>query len=420
MKKTVFNLVLLFLIIIISIFVGSSSKKISVLSEKIWKISERYYYFTINKIGITNLSKKIDNTKVITHEDNEYIKVKGNSFSVIFSKIKSFPGRTASIILERNESGEAKYEIFTQDGFIIRKNNISEINFPSLFYSSTGVRSVFIVEDEYFALSGFVKTTCKYATLFRITDGKNLLKSKCLPDIQRVDFDGLGGAYVKTEDSILLSIGTPVHTSEKISELAQIKESMFGKIILIKNKEFHNFENENINYSIYSLGHRNPQGLVKYENNIFSLEHGPQGGDELNKIIEGKNYGWPISSFGTRYSDGKSYPKIYSDASYEDPLFAMLPSVAPSALNLCPKNLSNYYKPYNCLMGLSLKERSILIFVLDANNSKVIIFEKIKLGGRLRHFGLDKTGKLFVDNADHFYISMDKDGLYKIKFDSFR
>ena len=420
MKKKIFKLIILFLIIIISMFAGSSSQKMSALSKKIWKISERYYYFSLNKIGLTNLSKKIDNTKIVTHEDNEYSKAKGNSFSVIFSKIKSFPGRTASILLEKNENEEVEYEIFTQDGFIIKKNNISEINFPSLFYSSTGVRSVFVVDDEYFALSGFVANACKYATLFRITDGKILLKSKCLPDIKRVDFDGLGGAYVKIKDSILLSVGTPVHTSEKISELAQAKESMFGKIILIKNKEFRNFEKENINYSIYSLGHRNPQGLVQYEDKIFSLEHGPQGGDELNQIIKDKNYGWPISSFGTRYSDGKSYPIIYSNLSYEEPLFAMLPSVAPSALNLCPENLSNYYKPYNCLIGLSLKERSILIFVLNTNNSKVIIFEKIKLGGRLRHFGLNKAGKLFVDNTDHFYISMDKDGLYKIKFDNFR
>ena len=94
--------------------------------------------------------------------------------------------------------------------------------------------------------------------------------------------------------------------------------------------------------------------------------------------------------------------------------------VAPSALNVCPDNLSNYYKPYKCLMGLSLRERSILIFILDKNKSKVIIFEKINLGGRLRHFGIDRAGKLFVDSNNYFYISMDKDGLYKIKFDNFR
>ena len=142
-------------------FAGSSSQKMSALSKKIWKISERYYYFSLNKIGLTNLSKKIDNTKIVTHEDNEYSKAKGNSFSVIFSKIKSFPGRTASILLEKNENEEVEYEIFTQDGFIIKKNNISEINFPSLFYSSTGVRSVFVVDDEYFALSGFVANACR-------------------------------------------------------------------------------------------------------------------------------------------------------------------------------------------------------------------------------------------------------------------
>ena len=247
-----------------------------------------------------------------------------------------------------------------------------------------------------------------------------MIKSKCLPDIKNVDFDGLGGAFVKKNNSILLTVGTPVHSSEEISLLAQSKSSIFGKIISIKNDALLNYDGKEIDYDIFSSGHRNPQGLVIDGENIFSLEHGPQGGDELNKIIEKKNYGWPITSFGTRYSNKKSYPIDYSDPSYQEPLFAFLPAIAPSALNVCPKNLSNYYKPYNCLMGLSLKGRSILIFVLDKNNSKIISFEKINLNGRLRHFGLDKTGKLFVDSKNHFFISMDKDGLYKIKFTDFR
>jgi len=389
-------------------------------SKKIWKISERYYYFTLKKVGLKDLAKKIDTTKIITHKENQYTKTKGNSFSVMFSKVKSYPGKTASIFLSENKSEEIEYEIFTQEGFVIKKNSISEINLPSLFYSTTGIRSVFPVEDEYFALGGFITHSCKYATLFRLKDGKNIFKSKCLPDIKYVVYDGMGGAFVKTKDSVLLTIGTPTYLSEKISQLAQSKNSIFGKIISIKNEALLNYEEGEINYSIFSLGHRNPQGLVQYGNNIFSLEHGPQGGDELNQIIRGKNYGWPITSFGTRYNDGKSYPRNYSNLSYQEPIFAILPAVAPSSLNTCPDNLSNYYKPYTCLMGLSLKERSILIFVMNNNNSKVIIFEKINLGGRLRHFGLDKTGKLFVDSEDHFYISMDKDGLYKIKFNDFR
>ena len=54
------------------------------------------------------------------------------------------------------------------------------------------------------------------------------------------------------------------------------------------------------------------------------------------------------------------------------------------------------------------------------DNPTLIIFEKINLGGRLRHFGLDKNGKLFIDSESHFYVSMDKDGLYKVKFSDFR
>ena len=46
------------------------------------------------------------------------------------------------------------------------------------------------------------------------------------------------------------------------------------------------------------MGHRNPQGLLVFDNIVLSTEHGPRGGDEINKIMFGKNYGWPISSYG--------------------------------------------------------------------------------------------------------------------------
>ena len=409
------------IIILISIFLGyqiSQNKRIIIgFYNKAFKLSERYYYFVLNKIGLSELEKKIDKNLVLTYENDSYTEIAGNSFSVFYSKVKSFPGRTASIFLsEKNDL--VNYEIFTQEGFIIKNKEISEINFPSIFYSSTGVRSVFTVNNQYFVLAGFSDYTCKYATIFRLKDKKNILKSKCLPDNKKVDFDGLGGAYVKTDNEVLLTIGTPVHQSRKISNLAQDKESIFGKIISIK-KETLIQSKDKIDFDIYSIGHRNPQGLVNYENEIFSFEHGPQGGDELNIIIKGKNYGWPITSFGTKYSDGESYQITFSDSSYKEPLFSFVPSVATSALNICPKNLLQYYYPYKCLMGLSLKDMSILILVLNKDNN-VIIYEKINLGNRLRHFGLDYEGKLFVDNKNHFYISMDRDGLYKVKFDNIR
>ena len=71
-------------------------------------------------------------------------------------------------------------------------------------------------------------------------------------------------------------------------------------------------------------------------------------------------------------------------------------------------------------MGLSLREMSILIFLLDKNSSRVINVEKILIYKRLRHFGLNIDSNLFIDNQNNFYITSDGDGLYKVKFDKFR
>ena len=71
-------------------------------------------------------------------------------------------------------------------------------------------------------------------------------------------------------------------------------------------------------------------------------------------------------------------------------------------------------------MGLSLKGMSIIIFLLDKENSRVVSVEQILLKKRLRHFGLKKSGELYLDKDNNFFITADKDGLYKVKFDKFR
>ena len=53
---------------------------------------------------------------------------------------------------------------------------------------------------------------------------------------------------------------------------------------------------------MYTMGHRNPQGLyITPEGTVWSTEHGPQGGDELNLLVRGANYGWPLVTYGTDY-----------------------------------------------------------------------------------------------------------------------
>ena len=418
MKKKIYKFFLLLLIILISIFTGYENPNLIETPKK-------YFYYSLKKMGIRDsfFNKKVDNTvsDKVNKEEKKIKEFIGNSFSLNLSKVKSYSGKSASLIMKLNDN-KMEYEIFTQKGILIKENTESEINLPLFFYTNKdgGVKSVFLINDEYFALLSSKKLNCLYASLISLKNQKEIIRSDCLSDKDGINFGGLGGAYAKMEKRILLTIGVPTHISEEIDKLAQKKNSIFGKILSIENEEFFDYEKNEIKYNIFSLGHKNPQGLVFFKDSIFSLEHGPQGGDELNEIIEGKNYGWPIVSLGTRYNDGKSYFTSHIEHNFEEPIFTFSPAVAPTSLNICPNNLSNYYQNYSCLMGLSLRGMSILIFLLDKNKSKVINVEKILLEKRLRHFGLDHSGKLFFDKENNFYITSDNDGLYKVYFDKFR
>lgn len=88
---------------------------------------------------------------------------------------------------------------------------------------------------------------------------------------------------------------------------------------------------ENAKEAIYSYGHRNAQGMI-YDaetGTVWLHEHGPQGGDEINIIKAGANYGWPVVSFGVNY-DGTSFTEETSRPEFVDPFFYWLPSIAPS------------------------------------------------------------------------------------------
>jgi glucose/arabinose dehydrogenase len=83
---------------------------------------------------------------------------------------------------------------------------------------------------------------------------------------------------------------------------------------------------------IYTRGHRNVQGLAfDAAGTLWATEHGPQGGDELNKIVPGRNYGWPLVTLGREYT-GEPIPQRRGDAALEDSVLAWLPSIGISGL----------------------------------------------------------------------------------------
>ncbi|SVC40219.1 uncharacterized protein METZ01_LOCUS293073, partial [marine metagenome] len=85
---------------------------------------------------------------------------------------------------------------------------------------------------------------------------------------------------------------------------------------------------------IWSYGHRNPQGLVwdGVNQRLWSIEHGPRGGDELNLIERGANYGWPIISYGKEYASFRSVGEGTHKEGMEQPKKFYIPSIAPGSL----------------------------------------------------------------------------------------
>ena len=156
--------------------------------------------------------------------------------------------------------------------------------------------------------------------------------------------------------------------------------------------------------AIYSYGHRNPQGMIKHPvtGKIWTHEHGPKGGDELNIIKKGKNYGWPIITYGINYSGTKITDET-SRPNMEQPLYYWVPSIAPSGLEIIDSDKYPDWKG-NVLAG-SLAFQYLERLVLKDN--KVTYREKLLDGmGRIRSIKQGPDG--------YIYVGIEGKGIYKL------
>lgn len=163
-------------------------------------------------------------------------------------------------------------------------------------------------------------------------------------------------------------------------------------------------DNPEAKHAIFSYGHRNPQGMVKHPvtGEIYTHEHGPKGGDEINIIGKGKNYGWPVISYGVNYS-GTSFTDITEKEGMEQPLFYWVPSIAPSGLAIVDSDKYPDWKG-SLLVG-SLKFSYLERLVIENNEvvKREKLFEDI---GRLRNVIQASDG--------YIYIAVEGKGIYKI------
>ena len=108
---------------------------------------------------------------------------------------------------------------------------------------------------------------------------------------------------------------------------------------------------------IFTYGHRNPQGLAfdKATNTIYEHEHGPKGGDEINILVGGKNYGWPKITYGVDYT-GLPISNKVAMAGMEQPLLYWVPSIAPSGMTFYDKDLFKDWKGDLLISALAGKQ----------------------------------------------------------------
>ncbi len=215
-----------------------------------------------------------------------------------------------------------------------------------------------------------------------------------------------GGRLIAYNNNLIFSTG-----DYRYRILAQDLSNDFGKLISINL-----LSNEK---KIISLGHRNPQGLFlsKNLNYLFSTEHGPNGGDEINiidlnldKDSELPNYGWPISSYGRHYFDNNDdndaryklspLKKSHKDYGFIEPIKYFVPSVGISQIVGVDKN---FYNSDNDIffvgtMGTAkkLKEGMISLYFFEYRNNQIINDMFIPIRSRVRDIFFNEKEKFLV------------------------
>jgi glucose/arabinose dehydrogenase len=157
---------------------------------------------------------------------------------------------------------------------------------------------------------------------------------------------------------------------------------------------------------IYSYGHRNVQNLAFHPvtGDIWTAEFGPMGGDELNLVKPGKDYGWPAITYGLEYSGAKVGEGIQQKEGMEQPVYYWNPSISPSGMSFYSGNMISEWKN-NLFIG-ALSGKHILRLVIKDNK---VVGEERLLADQNQRFRSTMQGK---DGA--LYAITDEGRLYRI------
>ena len=290
----------------------------------------------------------------------------------------------------------------TSQGKLINKFSLSQLlNDFVLAQSNGGVRSVLWINDDlifvYYTAKNSKKETFDIRAALIDSNNLSLVDELYLGQFSINEHFSLGGgaAYHPEKNSILLAIGAASAPDNYNSNAkSQDNNLLFGKVI---NIPLTDDMSKMLEPSIYSKGHRNPQGMTVIDNKIFLVEHGPKGGDELNIIQENGNYGWNKFSYGTKYGSPDQSYNNHSNQ-FIEPTFYFTPSIGISDVENCPTILNDPgYK--NCMLISSMKDGSFYVLKPNKRSGLIQSLERVELGKRIRKIrSSNKSIFLFTDN----------------------
>lgn len=208
-----------------------------------------------------------------------------------------------------------------------------------------------------------------------------------------------GGKIVEYDDNTLLvSVGSFSTDPSLFTSLPMDTLSSIGKILLINKTTGES--------RIFAKGFRNPQGLfIDSSGTIWSTDHGPYGGDELNIIKENGNYGWPIVTYGINYRR-EEWPHSLNQGrheNYDKPVFVWMPAIAPANISQIQGDKFSLWNRDLIIGGLT--GRGLHRLRIE-NGNRVIYNEMIRLGHRIRDLAIlpDEKIVLLTDEGSLFIL----------------
>ncbi|MDX2057457.1 MAG: PQQ-dependent sugar dehydrogenase [Gemmatimonadales bacterium] len=210
----------------------------------------------------------------------------------------------------------------------------------------------------------------------------------------RLAFDGKGHLFITVGDRMVPPAGDlPAHPAQSLA-------NHHGKVIRLHEDGRVPTDNpfvgkEGARPEIWSYGHRNPQALAIHPEtgDVWATEHGPQGGDELNWIRPGLNYGWPVIGFGVNYGSGKAIHAGTHGAGMEQPVVVWVPSIGISGIAFYTGDKFPNWKGSAFVGGMSGEQLGRIVF----SGQKAELAEVLnRHHGRIRDVRQGPDGYLYL------------------------